>query len=221
MAAAPVRTRRSRASLEAVEARQCSEWREAGVSHRRREAFAPPSPPLSPPPSPPPSPSPSPTPSPVPAADASTGGAALFKYAREVTDTEAAVVPGAMSAEFVAAAAKLHPLLRRVLVEDQVDEDDAALVELLGCTLLTTTRRVLRRRGAISAEGCAALRLAVDAQRDVTRDSVDNMAQHQLNIDADRLTALIGRPEVLALFRIADELLATQRADATARHPYP
>ena len=157
----------------------------------------------------------------MPAAGASIGGAALFKYAREVTDTEEAVVPGAMSAEFVAAAAALHPLLRRALVEDHVDEDDAALVELLGCTLLTTTRRVLRRRGAISAEGCAALRLAVDAQRDVTRDSVDNMAQHQLNIDADRLTALIGRPEVLALFRIADELLATQRADATARHPYP
>jgi hypothetical protein len=153
----------------------------------------------------------------VPAADASIGRAALFKYAREVTDTEEAVVPGAMSSEFVAAAAALHPLLRRALVEDQVDEDDVALVELLGCTLLSSTRRVLRRRGAIDAAGCAALRRAVDAQRDVTRDSVDNMAQHQLNIDADRLTALIGRPQVLALFRMADELLATQRAEANAR----
>ena len=139
----------------------------------------------------------------MPATDANSG-TALFKYARDVTDTEEDVAPGAMSAEFVAAAAALHPLLRRVLVEDHVDEDDAALVELLGCTLLTTTRRVLRRRGAISAAGCAALRHAVDAQRDITRDSVDDMAQHQLNIDADRLTALIGRPQVLALFRMAD-----------------
>ena len=42
---------------------------------------------------------------------------------------------------------------------------------------LTTTRRVLRRRGAIDAAGCAALRAAGDARRDVTRDSVDRMAQ--------------------------------------------
>ena len=141
-------------------------------------------------------------------------GANHVEYARGATEV---VVPGEMSADFVAAAAALHPLLRRVLVDDHVDNDDAALVELLGCTRLTTTRRVLHRRGAISAAGCAALRLAVDAQRDVTRDSVDNMAQHQLNIDADRLTALIGRPEVQALWRIADELLATQRADANVR----
>ena len=35
-------------------------------------------------------------------------------------------------------------------------------------------------------------------------------AQHQLNIDSDRLTELIGRPQVVGLWRMADELLAAQ-----------
>ena len=55
-------------------------------------------------------------------------GANHVEYARGATEV---VVPGEMSADFVAAAAALHPLLRRVLVDDHVDNDDAALVELL------------------------------------------------------------------------------------------
>ena len=95
--------------------------------------------------------------------------------------------------EFEKAASKLDPLLRRALVEDIVDEDDTALVEKLGCEKLTQTRSVLRRKAALSpVRRCA----AVDSDRDVTRDSVDHMAQHQLNIKVERLIELIGRPDV-------------------------
>ena len=119
--------------------------------------------------------------------------------------------------EFEKAASKLDPLLRRALVEDIVDEDDTALVEKLGCEKLTQTRSVLCRKAAISPSGCAALRAAVDSDRDVTRDSVDHMAQHQLNIKVERLIELIGRPDVDGLWRLADELLAMQRDEAIER----
>ena len=119
--------------------------------------------------------------------------------------------------EFEKAASKLDPLLRRALVEDIVDEDDTALVEKLGCEKLTQTRSVLRRKAALSPAGCAALRAAVDSDRDVTRDSVDHMAQHQLNIKVERLIELVGRPDVDGLWRLADELLAMQRDEAIER----
>ena len=125
------------------------------------------------------------------------------------------VVP--LHADFRNAAKALNPLLYRALVDDIVDADDMALVKLLGCSLQSANRLVLRRRGAIPPEGCVALRKAVDAERDVTRDSVDRMAQHQLNVDAERLTTLIGRTTVASLWGLADELLASQRADVEAR----
>ena len=80
--------------------------------------------------------------------------------------------------------------------------------------VLTSTRLLIRRKAAISAAGCDALRGAVDSERDVTKDSVDNGAQHQLNIDVGRLTRLIGREQVKRLWRLADELLALQRDEA-------
>lgn len=127
--------------------------------------------------------------------------------------------PGAMHADFVAAAARLPPVLRRVLEDDVVDEDGgAALVALLGGSQgVPHTRLVVRRTGAISPEGCAALRQAVDAERDVTRDSVDRLAQHQLNISVERLIELTSRSEVEALWRLADEVLSLQRQEADAR----
>ena len=121
---------------------------------------------------------------------------------------------GEMQGEFKAKALSLSPVMHRALVEDQVDEDDAALVELLSCTRLVRTRQILRCKRALSPASCAALREAVDAKRDVTKDSVDNMAQHQLNIQIDHLTSLVGRPAVLDLWRIADEVLAVQRREA-------
>lgn len=119
--------------------------------------------------------------------------------------------------EFEDTAAKMHPILRGVLIDDKVYEEATALVALLDCAALTSTRLVVRRPRMISLEGCAALRGAVDADRDVSRDSVDRMAQHQLNIKVERLIELIGRAETEALWRLADEVLEIQRAEATER----
>ena len=121
----------------------------------------------------------------------------------------------------------MNPLLKRALVGDEVLEGGAndALIALL-CKLgnvaesaggLRSSRRLLRRRGAISPAGCAALRRLVDIDRNVERDSVDGKSQHQLNIGVERLIELIGRPEVDGLWRLADECLASQSDEAAAR----
>ena len=124
--------------------------------------------------------------------------------------------PGSFHADFQATADKLNPLVHRALVNDEVDEDDTALVQLLGHGRLGATRRLLQRKGAIRPSGCAALRALVDAERDVRRDSVDQKPQHQLNIKIDRLTELIGFEDVKRIWRLADELLSMQRAEARA-----
>ena len=124
---------------------------------------------------------------------------------------------GEFHADFADVLAKMAPVVRRALVDDVVDDDDAALVEQLGCHLLPRTRALLRRRGAISPAGCEALRRAVDAERDVTRDSVDRIAQHQRNISFDTLLELVGREDVERLWALPDELLALQREEAAAR----
>ena len=127
--------------------------------------------------------------------------------------------PGLFTAEFCAVAAKMDPLLHRALVEDVVDSDDKALVRLLEIEngiSLSQTGALLRRPSVIGPAGCAALRAAVDAERNVTRDSVDEQAQHQLNIRIGRLTELIGREDVKSVWRLADELLAMQQPEPSA-----
>ena len=123
---------------------------------------------------------------------------------------------GRFHADFQVTADNMSPLVRRALVDDEVDEDDTALVQLLGHGRLGSTRRLLRRKGAIRPSGCAALRALVDVERDVRRDSVDQKPQHQLNIKIDRLTELIGFEDIKQLWRLADEVLSMQREEARA-----
>ena len=125
---------------------------------------------------------------------------------------------GVFHPDFAAAAAKMDPVLRRVLVDDVVDEDDRALLEILGNgpDRLTATRALLRKKRAIQPAGCAALCAAVDFERNMENDSVDNKAQHQLNITIDRLIEIIGREDVDVLWQLADDLLALQRVEAEA-----
>eukprot|EP01043_Picozoa_sp_COSAG02_P025673 COSAG02_NODE_1451_length_12556_cov_3.624258_2_plen_465_part_00 len=125
---------------------------------------------------------------------------------------------GLLHPDFAAAAAKMKPLLRRVLIDDVVDADDQALLEILGNgpDRLITTRALLRRKRAIRPAGCAALRAAVDSDRNMESDSVDNKAQHQQNITIGRLTELIGHQDVDALWQLADDLLTLQRSEAEA-----
>ena len=123
----------------------------------------------------------------------------------------------AFEGQFADKAARMEPVLRRVLIDDCVDEDATALASFLEISLTVSTRHVVRRPQMIGARGCAALRSVVDAERDVSRDSVDQMAQHQLNLPVERLIDLIGRAETEALWRLADEVLAVQRDEAAAR----
>ena len=76
---------------------------------------------------------------------------------------------------------------------------------------------VLRRRGAIGPDGCAALCAAVDAERSFLRDSVDQHAEHQLNCSKERLVELIGAEEASQLFRLPETLLATRRESRRCR----
>ena len=63
--------------------------------------------------------------------------------------------------EFEDTAAKMHPILRGVLIDDKVYEDATALVALLDCAALTSTRLVVRRPRMISLEGCAARSITI------------------------------------------------------------
>lgn len=149
------------------------------------------------------------------AASADEGGVRYLRFGStdEVFEEGAA---GSFHPDFASVAAGMDPILRRALVDDVVDDDDEALVAKLECHLVPHTRALLRKPGAIGPSGCAALRRAVDMERDVTRDSVDRQAQHQLNISVAALIELVGASEVERLWRVADELLALQRAEAAA-----
>ena len=146
-------------------------------------------------------------------AAAGDGSSASF-----MTDLGSFVEPakGSFHADFAATAAKMHPLVHRALISDEVDEDTAALVNHLGNSRLGATRSVLQKKRALSPKSCAALRDLVDVERDVRRDSVDHQPQHQLSIKVDRLTELIGFEDVRRIWRLADELLTQQREEACA-----
>ena len=122
-----------------------------------------------------------------------------------------------LTAAYEALAAGMDPILRAALVDDKINEDDEALVSMLNMRHAQRSGLLLKRKHTISVQSCAALRALVDAEQDLTPDSVDGQAQHQLNISTQRLTELIGQEEVVALWRLADELLAAQHAEVEAR----
>jgi hypothetical protein len=65
--------------------------------------------------------------------------------------------------------------------------------------------------GAISGEGCAALRQAVDAERSLARDSVDRHAEHQRNLSTAELEELVGPECAAMLYRLPGALRQRQR----------
>jgi hypothetical protein len=133
---------------------------------------------------------------------------------------------GQLPVQFEGAAAKMMPVTRRVLVDGIVDaaDADALLDELEGrdrgrgrprggasCAAATVPDEVVMHApSVISQAGCAALRRAVDAERSLACDSVDQKAEHQLNIGKPRLAELVGEEDVARLWRLADDFLAQQ-----------
>ena len=136
---------------------------------------------------------------------------------RRLMSAPSALLAAGLTTAYEALAASMDPILRAALVDDTVNEDDEALVRKLNMQHRQRSGLVLRRKCAISRRSCAALRGLVDVEQDVTPDSVDGQAQHQLNLSAQRLTELIGQDEVATLWSLADELLAAQHAEAESR----
>ena len=58
----------------------------------------------------------------------------------------------------------------------------------------------------VPASACAALRTAVDATHSVERDTVDGAEDHQLNLTADELVAIVGSACVDGILAAARQL---------------
>jgi len=127
--------------------------------------------------------------------------------------------------DFEAAAARLADGVRRTLVHDDV----------VGGHLLSYLRhapyaahwenttnggshaQVDCLKDFIDAVGCAALRDAVDAQRDRTTDTRDHFAQHTLTLDLERLSTYIGDEAVQRMAALPMAWLSQRRDEASGR----
>jgi hypothetical protein len=135
----------------------------------------------------------------------------------------AAAPPGSSSAAaaFAASAARLSPLVRRVLldgataVDAGVDaeallralplrrEDKAAALTALTAPPSASSPLVLSRPGALSAPQCAALRRLVSSRvTGKTLDSADGCPEYQVNLTRQALEGVIGTAAVAALWAL-------------------
>mmetsp|Transcript_48822 Transcript_48822/g.157783 ORF Transcript_48822/g.157783 Transcript_48822/m.157783 type:complete len:413 (+) Transcript_48822:108-1346(+) len=73
-------------------------------------------------------------------------------------------------------------------------------------------RLMLRAAGVLDARACAALRDKVDSSAQQRPDSVDGLADHQVDLTAAQLEALVGRPALEALCRLPGALAAQMAA---------
>ena len=118
-----------------------------------------------------------------------------------------------LSARFMAAADAMDPLVRSLLV-DNVDPQTIPAAELLRAlrqdgsahdwaSRETEGRSVRNVPQALLPHECAVLRAAVDAANMNLIDSVDGLLEHQLNLDVDEFTALLGEDAVARLRALA------------------
>ena len=119
------------------------------------------------------------------------------------------------------ASAAMPAALRSILV-DGVDPTavDAAALRL--ALQQAHARRAggpasCRRAAELAAAACAALRAAVDAQHETASDSVDNEADHQLNLEVDGSRRSLGYGALQALVGAARELDARAGEGAADR----
>ena len=111
---------------------------------------------------------------------------------------------------FATAAAAMPAALRSILVDgvDPTAVDAAALRLALQQAQCydAPAGHIVQLPAVLPAAACAALRAAVDAQHETASDSVDNEADHQLNLEVDELEALVGAAALQALVGAAREL---------------
>ena len=111
--------------------------------------------------------------------------------------------------EFAATVQSMPPCVRALLVDNAepstvpVDDLLAALNKHSSATRKAASGGgVLQIDAALSAAACSALRRAVDAERSVLADTVDQGPEHQLSLDREGLERLIGKDEALRTFRL-------------------
>ena len=87
----------------------------------------------------------------------------------------------------------------------QLSEATAAMARAALCS---KSPLVMRRRGVLSREHCAKLRLFMDAQPSSEIDTVDGSPDHQRNLSCAALEALLGADALAALLRLPVEFAA-------------
>ena len=122
------------------------------------------------------------------------------------------------------ATAKLADGVKEALMHDAVD---GGLIRHLRAapyasewarkTRAGASSKVLSLREFIGSAGCSALRNAVDAESDRTRDTVDHFAQHTLTLSIDRLKSLVGPAVIERLQQLPLALLRQRKDEATVR----
>jgi hypothetical protein len=133
----------------------------------------------------------------------------------------AASAPSSSASAFEASAARLSPLVRRVLLDGAaaVDagvnaeallralplrrEDKAAALAALTAPPCPASPLVLSRPGALSATQCAALRRLISSRvTGKTLDSADGCPEYQVNLTRQALEGVIGTAAVAALWAL-------------------
>ena len=150
----------------------------------------------------------------------------LPKDHRVILEPLLAELLAAVNEEFRQQASRMPRLSRQLLielVEPSTVDPGALLSELrlpanaheaaISGLSMAGSAAVLQREAALSRQGCAALRAAVDADQSSDRcqrpDSVDGGPDHQLNLSREQLESLVGASSAAALFALPSEFSAS------------
>ena len=117
----------------------------------------------------------------------------------------------ALPAEFAAMAAAMQPNVRRLLVEGEEPRNvkAASLLHELrfnpASHLANEEAHVLQVPVTLGPAACSALRAAVDRERSMKLDSIDDAAEHELPLTIDRLRSLAGSGAVDRLLSLPSQ----------------
>ena len=132
---------------------------------------------------------------------------------------------GIMTAEFEALVSRMAPT-HRALVLENVDPSTVTVAELMAdlstefrsadamqqfLDAATKVFKPIVLRGALSPEACATLRRAVDSNRRMDPDSVDQCPEHHLSFSREQLEMAIGPRDFQRLLRLPRDYLNLEK----------
>ena len=129
---------------------------------------------------------------------------------KSIEEGELSVDGCSLDPKFESAARMMPPDVRALLVDNAEPRgltSPESLLSSLGynspqLTSAALNGFVMRAQSVLSARACALLRAAVDSDRRLESDSVDQAPEHQLNLSRTALEALIGAEEANRLWRL-------------------